>query len=246
MERIKIKVKPREKVGKEWAKKDRKVGEVPAIVYGKNTNLAVAIPTVSLKILKSTHFSKSSIVDMDIASKTKEENISVLIKDVQYHPLSEEVIHIDFMKVSLKDKIRVSVPVILKGEAKGTKEGGIVEQILWSLEVEGLPLDIPEKIEVEIQDLDIGDSIHVGDIKVADNLKIITHAEGTIVTVVEKIEEEEAVAAVAEAAPEGPEVIREKKETEEGQEAAEGKEGKEKKEGKEEKKSEAPEKEKGK
>lgn len=222
MERIKIQANIREKVGKEKAKKERRAGEVPAIVYGKGENLAVTIPTVSLKKLHKAHFSRSAIIDMELSGKEKPEELAVLIKDIQYHPLSEEAIHFDFMRVSLTEKIRVNVPIALKGEAKGIKEEGIVEQILWELEVEGLPLDIPEKIEVDVTELGIGDSIHVSDVKVAGNIKIVSHPEGTIVTVVEKIEEEEVVPAAAEAVPTGPEVIKEKKE--EGEEGEEGKE----------------------
>ncbi len=138
-----------------------------------------------------------------------------MIKDLQYHPLNEENIHIDFVKISLTEKIKVSVPIILGGEAKGVKEGGVLEQILWNLEIEGLATDIPERIEVEISNLGIGDSIHAGDIKLAENLKLITPPISTVATVVKKVEEEVAAPGTAEAVPAGPEVIKEKKESEE-------------------------------
>jgi large subunit ribosomal protein L25 len=224
MEKVKIQANIRAKAGKETAKKERRAGSVPAIVYGKKgENLTVTVPTPSIKILRGIHFSRSAIIELELAGKSAAENLSVLIKDIQYHPLTEEVIHFDFMKVSLTDKIRVSVPIVLKGEAKGVKEEGIVEQIMWNLEIEGLPMDIPEKVEVDVTPLAIGDSIHVGEVKIADNLRMITHADGTIVTVVEKAEEEVAAPTAAEAAPTGPEVIKEKKETEEGEKAEEGK-----------------------
>ncbi len=211
MERVKIDAILREKVGKETAKKVRFKGNVPAVVYGKDINLSVQIPKESIKTLNSIHFSQGAVIDMALSGADKKESLSVLIKEVQYNPLTDAVIHLDFVKISLEKKIRVHVPVALKGEPKGLKDEGILEQILWQLTVEALPLDIPEKIEIEVSHLDIGDSVHVKDIKVADNVRIITSAEETVATVVEHKEEVVAPEA-AEAAPTGPEVIKEKKE----------------------------------
>ena len=211
MEKIKIEVFLREKTGKEIAKKIRREKSIPAIVYGKDLNIPIKIPHQSMKVLKSIRFSESVVIDMEIINGEKKENYSVIIKDIQYHPLTEEIIHLDFMRVSLEEKIRVHVPIVLKGEPKGVKLGGTLEQILREIEIEALPLDIPEKIEIDVSDLDIGDSLHVRDVKVSEKLKIITPLEETIATVVTK--EEEVVEATEEAEQE-PEVIKEKKEEE--------------------------------
>jgi large subunit ribosomal protein L25 len=216
-------------MGKEKAKKIRREGSIPAIIYSKNVNMPIQLMPLDLKALRSVHFSQSAIIDMEIVNGNKKESHSVLIKDVQYHPLSEAITHIDFIKVSLEEKIKVNVSLVLKGEPKGIKEGGILEQIMWQLTLEGLPLDIPEKIEIDVSELDIGDSIHVGDIKVKDNLRMVSSAEETVATVVAKKEEEVAVPA-EEAAPTGPEVIKEKKEGEEGEEAEDKEEAKPKEE----------------
>ncbi|MCM8819346.1 MAG: 50S ribosomal protein L25 [Candidatus Omnitrophica bacterium] len=214
MEKISIEAILRTKVGKEISKKERKKGLIPAIIYGRNIRLPISLTQVSLKLLKKVNFSKGIVFEIHLNSKEKEtETIYALIKDVQYHPLTEDVIHIDFLNISLTEKIKASIPIVLKGEAKGTKDGGIVQQILWGIEVEGFPTDIPQKIEVDISDLMIGHAIHVLDIKIPENIKIITSPEATIVTVVEKVEE--VVTTSAEDVPEGPEVIKEKKETEE-------------------------------
>lgn len=215
MERIKIKVNQREGKGKEIVKKMRKQGDLPAVIYGHGVNAVLNVPTPSLKLLKSIHFSESAILDMEIVGDSKNKSIPVLIKDVQFHPITDEVIHIDFLKVSLKEKIKVHIPIILIGEAKGIKEdGGIQEQILREIEVEGLPLDMPENIELDISELTIGKSIHVEELKVAGNLKIMTDPKTTIVTAVLKKEEEEPSveeALVEGGAPTEPEVIKEKK-----------------------------------
>ena len=222
MERIKIEASVREGIGKEIAKKIRRTGEVPGIVYGKEMNLPVRISIPAIKVLHTMHFSESAIIDMTIVGGKKEEQAHDMVKDVQYNPMTDQVMHLDFMKVSLDQKIRVHVPLVCKGEAKGVKEGGILGQILWDIEVEGLPLDIPEKIEVDVSELIIGRSIHVGDIKVSDKVRVITSDEKTAVTVVSHVEEAiETAAPVDGAAPQEPEVIKEKKETPE-EEAQDG------------------------
>lgn len=227
MERVKIEASLREKTGKGVAKKLRREKIIPAVLYGKETNAAISIPLASMKALRAINFSSSTIIDMLLGSDKN--NINVLIKDVQYHPLTEDIIHIDFLKVSLEEKLKVKVGIVLKGEAKGIKDGGIVEQILWELDIEGLPLEIPEKIEVDITNLGIGDSIHAGNISLTGNLKVITAAQETVVTVVSPQLEEEAPAAGT-VAPEGPEIIKEKKDKPEEAAAQDDKAKDEKKE----------------
>jgi len=216
MERIKIEASVRGTTGKEIAKKVRRGGDVPGIVYAKGDNVNVNINTASLKILKSINFSESTIIDMQITGD-KVENPHVLIKNTQYHPVTENVIHLDFMRVALDEKIRVHIPIAVRGEAKGVKEGGVLEQIMYDLTVEALPLDIPHKVEVDVSELAIGWSLHVSDIKVPANVRVVNHAEETVVTVVSHIEEAAPAAADGAAAATEPEVIKEKKEA-----AAEG------------------------
>ncbi|OPX30487.1 MAG: hypothetical protein B1H08_01475 [Candidatus Omnitrophica bacterium 4484_171] len=214
MGKIIIKSFVRKTSGKEAIGRMRKDGFIPAVIYSKDFNFPIKLPHAAIKALKSIHFSESTIIDMEIEG-TGEKDIKALIKDVQYNPLTEEVIHIDFMRVSMEEKINVNIPVVLKGECKGVKEGGILEQMLWEIEIEALPMDIPGKIELDVSSLGIGDSIHVKEVNLGENVKILESAEETIVTVVAKYEEEEAVSA-EEAAEEGkePEVIKEKEKEE--------------------------------
>lgn len=196
MEKLSIKVNLREKSGKEIAKKERRQGLVPAVVYGRDLNISVQIPLDSLKVLNSIHFSESTIIDMDIPDNKDNGQLDVLIKDVQYHPLTDKVIHIDFIKVSLTEKIRVKIPISLSGDCKGVKEGGVLEHMLWEVEIETLPTNIPEKINVDISQLDIGHSIHVADLKISEDIKILNSVQETIATVVaikEEVEEEEVI-----------------------------------------------------
>lgn len=221
MDKVKITVNKREKTGKEQAKKLRKNGFIPAVVYSEKMNIPLSVPVINLKALRSIHYSESAIINMEIVDEEKKSKVmSVLIKDIQFNPMGEDdVLHIDFLKVSLKEKIKVHVPIVLKGEPSVVKEGeGVLEQVLRELEIEALPLDIPEKIEVDISELSIGHSLHVEGLKIDDKLKVTTDLKATVATVVAKKEEEVEVEAEAEevlaeeGAPTEPEVIKEKKE----------------------------------
>ena len=208
MEKITIRGFKREEIGKQAVKRLRREKFFPAIIYGKDINLPIKIPHSELKILKAHHFSETVLVEILLDNSDK---IECIIKDVQFHPLTEEVIHLDFMKVSLKEMVRVKVPVEIKGE-ENIKEA-VVEQMLWELEIEAFPLEIPEKIVVDISSLNIGDSFHVKDLNLGEKIKIVTDPEETIVTVLAKeevaVEEETTTEEEKE-----PEVIKEKKKEE--------------------------------
>jgi large subunit ribosomal protein L25 len=240
MERLQLTVKKRQENGKQAAKKLRDEGFTPAVIYGKDFNSAISIPSDGFKLLRDIHFSESTVIDLTIDGSKESDSIPVLVKDVQYHPLTDQVIHIDLLKVSLKKKITVHIPLVLKGEAQGKEEGAVLEQILREVEVEGFPLNIPENIEVDISGLEIGHSLHVENIPSPEGMEIVTEPTATIATLVVKKEEESEEEELAEEAPGEPEVIKEKKEEagegEEGQET-DGKPGKEsgKKEGQEDK-----------
>ena len=138
-----------------------------------------------------------------------------IIKDIQYHPVTERMLHIDFCRVSLKKKLTVPIPIAVVGESAGVKEGGILEHLLWEVDVECLPTQIPEKIEVDISLLNIGDTIHVRDLKEEEGIRILTDGEKTILSVVPPrvIEKEEVKEEVAE-----PGVVGEEKKPEEKKE----------------------------
>ena len=203
----------RKEKGKGGVKKLKRKGFIPAVVYSKNFNLLIKMPKQVLKELKAIHFSESVLIEMEIEDYDQDGKIlPVLIKDVQYHPLKEEILHIDFFKVSLKERIRTKVPLVLKGEPEGVKLGGVLEQLLREVEIEVYPTDIPEKIEIDVASLNIGSSLHIGDLKLPPKIKILEPKETTIVTLVAKKEEEEVSAGEEEAVPE---VVKEKKEKKE-------------------------------
>jgi large subunit ribosomal protein L25 len=193
----------------------RKQGLIPAVVYGhKETPVSIALN--GHDFLANLHLG-SRLFDIEIAGKQGK----LLIKDVQYDYLGKDVIHADFMRVDLTEMVTVSVPVELKGTAKGAAEGGIVDQHLAQIEVECVVTNIPEAIVVSVKELGVGDSIHAGDIALPQGVKLVTDA-AAIVLACHVVAEAKTTEEAELEAPTGPEVIkREKKE--EGEEGEESK-----------------------
>ncbi|HVP35890.1 MAG TPA: 50S ribosomal protein L25/general stress protein Ctc [Terriglobales bacterium] len=226
MKEITLEARKRTETGKERAKKLRKKGLIPAVVYGPGDEpLPLEINAQSLNTILRAGKGENVIITLNIDGGQNEKK--VLIREIQHDPVLGDILHVDFQHVLLTKKITVKVPVHLVGVPIGvSKDGGILQYVLRELEVECLPTDIPEKVEFDVSNLKIGDSIHVKDAKL-EKATILSDAEGSIVTVVPPtIFKEEVVPAAAEVTE--PEVITEKK-AEEGEEAEaeEGKEGKE-------------------
>lgn len=207
----------------------RKQGIIPAILYGeKGKNKPLEIKSIDLSRLMHGHHIENAVLKLEISkkdAKEKTKSATVMIKEIQYHPVSDKILHIDFYQISLTKAVKVKVPVGVKGEAVGVKQdGGTLEHILWEIEIECLPADIPKSLELDISNMKIGDAILVKDIKLSNNIKLLSDPEATVLSVAPPAKEE--VAAPAEELVEGqvpqePEVIREKKPKAEEIEAAE-------------------------
>ena len=207
-----FKVHVREKTGSKPAALVRKEAKIPAVVYGHKEE-PVAVSLDSHDFTEAVHHGHR-LLDIQIKSKKQK----VIIKDLQYDHLGKEIIHADLMRVSATERVRVEVPIELKGTAKGTHEGGIVEEHLDHLEVECKVTEIPERIVIRVNELNVGDSIHAGDVELPDGVKLVTEPEVLIaachiVAAAKTAEEAE------EEVPTAPEVIgeaeKEQEETEE-------------------------------
>jgi large subunit ribosomal protein L25 len=234
MKEVVLKVRPREKLGKEHVKKLRRSGFIPAVVYGQETpSLPLEIEAKSFSALFRRGLGENILVTLAIGDQ-KDGGRKVLIREIQRDPVKGNILHVDFHEISLTKKLTIQVPIHLVGTPEGVKDGGILQHVLRELEVECLPTAIPEKIEVDVNSLKIGDSIHVADIKV-ENVEVLSDPESSILTVVPPtvFKEAEVAAPVAE---EEPEVITEKKEEEKEEEKKEKKEEKKGEEAKAEKK----------
>jgi large subunit ribosomal protein L25 len=189
MKTLSLDVFARQGSGKGVARKLRREGLVPAVIYGHETIKSLAVRLKDLqKILKVSHGSNAILeVVVDGAKKT------ALLKDMQVDPIGQQPIHIDLFEVSMDQKIRVMVEVVAKGEEPaGIKQGGILTRSLSEVEVECLPLDIPSSIEVDLSGLDLGDAFHVSDLPEGEQLLFAVVAP----TVEKEPEEAEAVEGV--------------------------------------------------
>ena len=218
MKRFELEVEAREKTGKGAARKLRKDGLIPGVVYGKKID---STPLIVDPTELQNKINQNVIIDLKIKDKDDAQEEIVLIKDYQKDVIKDKIIHVDFQQISMDEKINVSVPLRLTGSSPGVDEGGVLQQLLKEIEIEALPDDVPGNIELDISELDVGDSLQVDDLEVEENIDIVESLEEVIVTVVTPTEEPEEEIELEEEFVE-PEVIgAEDEEIEEGEEPEE-------------------------
>jgi large subunit ribosomal protein L25 len=220
-----LEAQPRSAGNKNDARRVRRGGKVPGVVYGAGKDaMAVSLDPRQISRILHSQSGHNTIFDLalDGGERTK-----AMIVDWQYEPIKGSLLHIDVKRIAMDQKLQVSVPIVLKGEAEGVKtQGGILEQTLRELEIECLPADIPASIETDVSHLVFGKALRVADLPHIDKVKYLTDTNKLVAHVVAVKEEvvatPEAAAAEAGAAPAEPEVIKKgKQETEEeGAEAA--------------------------
>jgi large subunit ribosomal protein L25 len=206
MENI-INIQVRENAGKGAARKTRFSRRVPGVCYGTHLETPVLVSVDKLEISKIIRDSSSTSLFTLKADQKSIDGQKVLIKGKQLNPITDELIHVDFFAVTMDKKIKVRVPVELKGKAKGVVEGGILQQSNRTLNVYCLPNNIPTQIEVDVTSLDINESLHVNDIKFPEGVTIVGSINYTLAVVVPPEAEEaaktpEMLAAEAAKAPE--------------------------------------------
>jgi large subunit ribosomal protein L25 len=213
LETLEIRVDARQTGRKRDARRLRRAGKIPAILYGPKTQ------PVPLELNKKEFSSRvaglegSHLVRLKSAATSLAEKVA-LVKEMQYHPITGEVIHTDLYEVDLTAKIQVNVPLHFTGKAVGVVRGGILQPIVREIEVECLPLDIPQFFNVEVSELDIGDAVHVEELQMPENVTAIYESNFALVTVVPPTVEEAptAAAAPAEGAAAAPAAEEEQKE----------------------------------
>jgi len=200
-----LSVKVRDGRGKREAKRLRRGGAIPAILYGHGEkNVALSVPSEEFAAAVR-HGSRVVELKGAVAEKA-------LIRDLQWDTFGTEVVHVDFARVSEHERVEVKVKLELKGQAQGAKDGGVIEQLVHDLEIECEALSIPEKIDVNIKDLKIGDSLTAGEVALPAGATLISDADLLVVHCVEPMAEGEGEAAEAAAAE--PEIIGRKAEEE--------------------------------
>ena len=214
MEKMSIQAEKREGQGKGAARSLRRSGKVPATLYRGGNAQSIQLSRKELAKLINSVGGEQVMVDLQFADGV---NKLALHKDFQVDPVRSELLHSDFFEVSLTEAIKITVHVATHGEPVGVKrDGGILQHPLREILIECFPDKIPGKIDIDISKLEIGQSIHVSDLKLEEGIKILTDPHDVIVNIVESAVEE--VAPVAEAAPAvaEPEVVKKGKKEEEG------------------------------
>ena len=233
MKSVLLNAAPRTQARRAGAKALRTAGRIPAVIYGRQAppqNLE--LKTKELEDLIHHSVSENLLVDLVVKDDTRPKRLA-LVQEVQHHPLTGKVLHVDFHEVAENEKVTILVPVETVGEAEGVKtEGGVLEHVMFKIKVRALPKDLPEQITVDVTHLKIGQAIHLGEIKAPQNCEIVGDKSISVIAIAApRTEEEEAAeAAAAEVLPGDVEMIKEKKE--EGEEGAAPAKGAEKVPGK--------------
>ena len=205
----------RKETGKGAARTLRRQALIPAVFYGPEVDpVLLSLDYRDLEKLIRTGAGENVIIDLAIETGESTLSHRAMLKEIQMDPVKQTILHVDLYEISMDKKIEVEVPITLTGTAMGVSEGGILQQVSRTLEISCLPDNIPDSFELDVTDLNIGDSLHVSDLKIPQDIEVLVEEELTIATVVPptKIEEIE---------PEVPEEEEEEREEVEGEGVAE-------------------------
>ncbi len=215
MAKVSLAAEARSDISQQYLKKIRREGHIPAVVYsvGKES-LPIKISTYDFsKLAQGEHGGslESIIIDLKIKDGKQKGTKSTIIKEIQHDFLKGDVLHIDFNEISLTKKIHTHIPVVTVGDNIGEHHGGILEHTMRELEISCLPADLPAEVVVNVENLDMNQSIHVRDIDLGSKVEILNDPAQTVITVTmpKKVVEEEELEELVEEAAE-PEVIGEK------------------------------------
>lgn len=224
MEKVSLRAELRESAGKGPARGLRRQGKIPAVIYKGGSSTPLMLDRKDIVKILSSKSGEHALINLQIGEDSER---LAIIRDYQLDPIKGEILHADFFEISLEEKLKMTVPIIIIGKKPvGVKQkGGILQYIMRDVELEGLPALIPERLEVDASALDVGDSIHVRDIEIQEGLRVLAEDDEVIVSVVPPISEgklEEILTAAA-APPElkEPELVKKPKEMEEKAEKAE-------------------------
>lgn len=202
MEKVLIEAQKRVKIDKASRSALRKEGKVPAIFYSKHHEpLPVQVSERAIHPLVFT--AKTHLITLNVDGH---EELECIIKDVQFDPTTEKIVHVDLLGLQKGEKIELEIPVQLVGSPIGIKEGGVLQHVMHKVNIECLPSDIPEHIEIDVTNLKLGQAIHIADLKY-DNLTLLNNPDSIVASVTHPKVEKEAAPGTEGAAPAEPEVI---------------------------------------
>lgn len=178
---VKLAAAHRSERGKNAARTLRRTGRVPAVIYGRGDETrALSVDALELEKLLASVSAENTLIDVEIEGASTR----ALIREVQRHPYRPEVLHVDFLQIHAGERLKLDVPIRLVGSAVGVREdGGVLQQALHELHIECLPRHIPDAVEIDVENLAIGDSVHVRDVRVP-NVNILNDEDLSICSVV--------------------------------------------------------------
>lgn len=223
MERRELSVSIRNQSGKTFARRLRRQGLIPAILYGPQLNstpVSINLPQLKKNLRKGW---ENVLFDLTIGGNDESQTKTFILKELQVDPVNKEPLHVDFYEVTMDRPITIEVPIEVIGTAPGVKEGGLLQSLKRSVLVECLPSDIPDSIKIDVGDLDIGDSVRVSDIHLNQGVKVLDDSDVVLVAVQppvvekEEVKEEVEEEVKEEVKEEAKEIATEKKEMKEDQ-----------------------------
>ena len=193
MQTFDLKASQRKDTGKGAARVLRRQGLIPAVLYGPKTeSIALTISALDLDKVYEESGSEHVILNL-IIENGGTQNRTAMVKELQTAPVTSQYLHVDFYEISLEQEVVLKVSVELTGRPKGVERGGFLQLVRHKLEISSLPTDVPDKIHVDVSELDIGDSVHVEDIQLGEKVKLLYDTNFTVATVVAPAAEEEEV-----------------------------------------------------
>ncbi len=201
MKTVELNVAVRHKTGKEIARKLRNQGLIPAIIYGPGSEpVPLAVKANELKRVLYRYRGEQILFNLTLEDNGSTTQKMALVKELQYHPVTDEILHVDFYEISMEREVEVEVPIELVGKAKGVEAGGHLQQLLHTMTVACLPGAIPDKIQVDVSGLEIGDVLHVRDLTPPEGVRYLDNPDEPVVTILAPEEAEEVAEEVAEEA----------------------------------------------
>ncbi len=201
-----LRVKPRIRIGKSGAREVRKEGNIPAILYGQGEDpIPLVVRPDELKRALSNSAGINTVLELEIDGSESPAKKFSMVKEIQRDPIKNRVVHLDFLAIDMKKSIRVKVPVSTLGRSEGERRGGKLEKLMRTIDLECLPSDIPDLIEIDVSSLDIGDFVDITGLEFGEGVRPVRGGSEKVVQVIaqrsieaEEIEEEEEQEAEAE------------------------------------------------
>ena len=188
-ERVKLMVQNRAVLGSAESRRLRRQGLIPGVLYGRERPVAISIPERSLRAALTTSGGLNAVLDVIVDDGKAHSSV---LKEYQQHPVKGHITHVDLQEVRLDQPIHATVPLHLHGEPAGAAEGGVLSQVTNELNVEALPMEVPEHLEADVTELQIGDSLRLSSLQVPEGVKLLDDLEETVLaTVTPPLREEE-------------------------------------------------------